>query len=295
MVLTVAAAAAASLLLLQPGLAVAAAPHRNCKAPAPPPAPPPLPPHRPSGHDPEYYANHLPLGPGVTLHANIHPLLKNVEILLQADSPPGAKPIAWLGLGVSPDGKMSAGSFMIGMGGTDVEQQGCVKVSSLPVDAREGAPNGPAGFPIEDAGWAFYDGAAWLQLSRPFHDNLPGHASISATGSLHLMYAAGSTAPTSCSTKLESADYHDILHGSKTIQMDDLVHGAASHYMSLAAPAAAVVEEEDLAAPPQRPEFPREQVAHLGTGVHSELGYTTVTERIYSEPFYLRNGSLATS
>lgn len=295
MVLTVAAAAAASLLLLQPGLAVAAAPHRNCKAPAPPPAPPPLPPHRPSGHDPEYYANHLPLGPGVTLHANIHPLLKNVEILLQADSPPGAKPIAWLGLGVSPDGKMSAGSFMIGMGGTDVEQQGCVKVSSLPVDAREGAPNGPAGFPIEDAGWAFYDGAAWLQLSRPFHDNLPGHASISATGSLHLMYAAGSTAPTSCSTKLESADYHDILHGSKTIQMDDLVHGAASHYMSLAAPAAAVEEEEDLAAPPQRPEFPREQVAHLGTGVHSELGYTTVTERIYSEPFYLRNGSLAAS
>lgn len=284
-------AVVASLLLLQPGLATAAAPHRNCKAPAPPPAPPPQPPHTPHGHDPEYYSNHVPLAPGVTLHANIHPLLHSVELLLQANAPPGAKDIAWLGLGLSPDGRMSAGSFMVGWGGPHAEPRGCVKATSLPVGAAESAPNGPAGFPIEDTGWAFYDGAAWLQVSRPWHDNLPGHTSITATGSLHVMYAAGSKAPTSCSGNLEAADYHDILHGAKAIQVGDLVHGAPSLYSRTAASAATPVEE-DLAALPQRPQWPRENVAHLGTSVHADIGYTTVTERIFSQPFYLRNGDL---
>lgn len=281
-------AVVASLLLVQPGLAAAAATPRNCKAPAPPPAPAPgpHPPHPPGGHDPEYYSNHVPLGPGVTLHANVHPLLRSVELLLQANLPTGAREIAWLGLGLSPDGKMSAGSFMVGWGGRDMEQHGCVKATSLPVGATESAPNGPAGFPIEDVGWAFYDGAAWLQVSRPWHDNLPGHTSITATGSLHVMYAAGSKAPNGCSGNLEAADYHDILHGSATIQVGNLVHGAVSTV------AAANVVEEDPTAPPQRAVFPRENVVHLKTGGHAEMGYTTVTERIFSQPFYLRNGDL---
>ena len=51
---------------------VAGADSASCKAPAPaPPAPPP----GAGTHDPEYYAHHLAIAPGVTLHATLHPIL----------------------------------------------------------------------------------------------------------------------------------------------------------------------------------------------------------------------------
>ena len=100
-------AAAAALALA----ATAAQAQKSCKAPAPP---PPAPPPRPGGHDPEYYGNHLPLAPGITLHATLHPVLLGVELLLQVAAPKGGQSLGWLGLGLSPTGNMTAGSFMMG-------------------------------------------------------------------------------------------------------------------------------------------------------------------------------------
>jgi hypothetical protein len=178
---------------LAAALATAADGQRSCKAPAPPaPAPPP----RPGGHDPEYYSNHLPLAPGIVLHATLHPVLLAVELLLQVTVPEG-EAVGWLGLGVSPTGNMTAGSFMVGWGSPTMTK-GCVEASSLPVGAHEGAPTGPAGFTMVDKAYAVADGYAWLQLARPLHDSLPGHASIGTSGTLRLMVAAGSKAPSSC-------------------------------------------------------------------------------------------------
>ena len=64
-------------------------------------------------------------------------------MLLQAKVPAG-KTLGWLGLGVSPNGAMSAGSFMVGWAASaGAHQEGCVVATSLGVDAPEAAPTGP--------------------------------------------------------------------------------------------------------------------------------------------------------
>ena len=240
---------------------------QTCRRPAPPPPPGPAPPApgpRPGGHDPSYYATHTTLAPGITMHATMHPLLRDVEILLQAKIPAG-KTVAWLGLGISPNGTMAAGSFMVGWNSPDPEKEGCVVATSLGAHAPSGAPTGPAGFAISDTAFAVYDGYALLQVRRPLHDTLPGHSSIARK--MHVLWAAGSKAPHSCSSVLESADYHDVFHDSKEVD---------------------VSPDQVLEHPPARFALDPASTVHA---TH-ELGYTTVQETLYSQSYFLKDGDL---
>ena len=217
----------------------------------------------------------------MTLHATLHPVLRKAELLLQAQVPAG-KSIGWLGMGLSADGNMGGGSFMMGWGApVGSKQQGCVVASSLPIGASEAAPTGPAGFLMHDTGFFVYDGYAFLELERPLHDNLAGHISIPLTGPLHVMYAAGSTAPSSCAAKPEPANYHDVYHASKLIQIKSPVLRAAARSMP--------------PAPPPSSEHPPAQFARLeGASVQymHELGYTVIEDTIVSQSYFLKDGDL---
>jgi hypothetical protein len=282
--------ACALLTLLHAGAATSE--QKSCRAPAPSPGPPgpsPPPGPRPKGHDPDYYESHIPLAPGVTLHATLHPLMKTAELLLQAEVPAG-KTINWLGLGVSPDGKMGGGSFMMGWGApAGSAQEGCVVASTLPVGGASGAPTGPASFPMTHTGFAVYEGYAFLQVERPLRDNDIGHSSIPLSGPLHVLYAAGSTAPTSCTAKPEPANYHDVYHASALIQIKPPNNQQQLLPAFRSAAPAAVAPPNATRHPPARfVKVPGATVEYQ----HPEFGYTIVEDTIESQSYFLKDGDV---
>jgi hypothetical protein len=60
-----------------------------------------------------------------------------------------------------------------------------------------------------------------LAFTRPLKDSLPGHTSIAA-GDLWVLWAAGSSHPSSCDGALEMGMAHDVFHNSSQIKIENL-------------------------------------------------------------------------
>jgi hypothetical protein len=58
-----------------------------------------------------------------------------------------------------------------------------------------------------------------LAFTRPLKDSLPGHTSIAA-GDLWVLWAAGSSHPSSCDGALEMGMAHDVFHNSTQIKVE---------------------------------------------------------------------------
>jgi hypothetical protein len=277
------------------GYCRSARPLPSCKRPAPPPGPGPPAPAPPAPHpDPESYASHVVLGAGVTLYYTVNEpkagdagrdptisFLLHVGPSKEAADEPGGRPIAWLGLGLSPTGAMKDGSFVIGY-------SGCVRVTSLSGAQSDRPPNGPAGFAATQASFSRDDDGAWLAFTRPLRDRLPGHVSIDGETTLNFLYAASSSAPAAgkCAIPLDMSNIHDITHGSKAVPPHDLDLTAR--------PAAAALPPSP---PPPPLTFSRhgaERIVHTGVR-HPSTGraYAVVEQAFTSSPMYLRNGEVA--
>jgi hypothetical protein len=252
----------------------------SCKRPAPPPGPlPPSPPPGPGPHHPSPagYKSKAVLASGVTLYYNVNgkgsATTLSFLLHLEHGAASNAAAVGWLGLGLSPNGTMKDGSFVIGY-------NGCVRVTSLSGSETDRPPNGKPGFTIAESSFSRDDGGTWLAFERGLQDSLPGHTSIDRETTLHFLYAAGTTAPTPgrCTDPLQISNIHDIIHGSKAIPPTVLdINLAADHSSST-----------PLVFSAHGPE------RHVHTELHPATGraYAVIEQAFSSSAMYMKNGDV---
>ena len=186
---------------------------------------------------------------------------------------PSGKDVAWIGLGLSPNGAMANGSFVIGY-------DGCVRSTSLSGSATDQAPNGPPGFAITASSYSVDGTGAWLAFTRPLRDDLPGYTSITGS-SLNWLYAAGSSAPGSCTEPFDMTSIHNIGHGSAKVSLSNVDATAASMATATATPDSVRFERHG-------PERVVRKERHSVTG----KTYAVLQQTLHSKPLYLANGGV---
>ena len=149
---------------------------------------------------------------------------------------------------------------------------------------------------------------AWLAFVRGFNDSLLGHTSIAKGETLHVLYAAGSLAPSTCTEDFDMTMIHNIGHGSAAVPA--LALGSGTIAAELADPitpeharsVGARHSTHDLSRLQQQKTKTAATVAffkhgperavrvgqHPGTGKN----YTVLRQTIHSEANYLANGDV---
>ena len=89
---------------------------------------------------------------------------------------------------------------------------------------------------------------AWLAFVRGFNDSLLGHTSIAKGETLHVLYAAGSLAPSTCTEDFDMTMIHNIGHGSAAVPA--LALGSGTIAAELADP---ITPEHQRRRTPQHP------------------------------------------